>query len=247
MQENKQPKGEQIANLNANNGEINQDTNIEIIQPRKRFLILYNTIYENQSLSALEIAILIKGLTAAPDYKITREKLIKRFKISTLTLEKSLKKLKQEGFLMITRQGKNGSKWTFSQLPILNIESENKEQNDLFVKLYKNIEKITIERLKALYNMGALTSGQVNKLLEHLYNVVNAQWIDTEKAPKIIKVDNPLLIKKMIKKQEERQLKQDEEELIKIASYNWVDGKPRKTKDENPNETIDDIIKTMDF
>ena len=223
MKSNKQPKSEQIANLNANNGEIIQDTNIEIIQPRKRFLILYNTIYENQSLSALEIAILIKGLTAAPNYKLTREKLIKRFKVSTLTLEKSLKKLKQQGFLMITRQGTKGSKWTFSQLPILNIESESKEQNDLFVKLYKNIDKITIERLKALYNMGALTSGQVNKLLEHFYQVVNTQWVDPTKAPKIIKVDNPLLIKKMFKEQEQSQLEEDMEEAIKIASYKWVE------------------------
>lgn len=223
MKENKQPKGEQIANLNANNGEIIQNTNVEIIQPRKRFLILYNTIYENQSLSALDIAILIKGLTAAPNYKLTREKLIKRFKISATTLENSLKTLKQQGFLMITRQGTKGSKWTFSQLPILNIESENKEQNDLFVKLYKNIDKITIERLKALYNMGALTSGQVNKLLYHFYEVVNTPWIDTTKAPKPIKIDNPLLIKKMFKEQEQRQLEQDIEELVKIASYNWVD------------------------
>ena len=210
-----------------NNNELQsqkESANIQIIEPRKRFLILNNSIYENNNLTALEIAILIKGLTSAPTYKITREKLIKRFKVSAATLEKALKSLKKYGYLMIERNGKNGSKWTFSQYPILNIASENEEQNELFLKIYQNIELINIDTLKTLYNAEKLTSGQVNKLLIKLIEISNTQWLHAsqENRPTTKAVDGEQLINQMFNKSNKKKLNKDLEEAIKIANYKWI-------------------------
>lgn len=98
------------------------------IEPYKRnFIILYDSVYKNNDLTANELQLLIKLIAKAPTFKPNSRKLADILKMNQKALNKASKGLQRKGYLIIKKFGKN-SEWTITQEPIINkIDNLNKE------------------------------------------------------------------------------------------------------------------------
>lgn len=147
-----------------------EGSQLEKIEPRHNFIIVYDTIYKNSDLTTDEIAILIKLISASPNFKPTGRKLANILKIDYKRLLKATNSLQEKGYLKIQNLGKGkGAKWTISQAPTLKAQG------------------YTFEDLKGLLNVDyyyqLLKARLINfdlykKLVENVIEIARIEWID---------------------------------------------------------------------
>lgn len=148
-----------------------------IIEENKRaFIIVYETIYKNTDLTAIEISLLVKLLSAAPTFKPTIRKLATILKVGATTLTKAVKNLQEKGYLRIEHNGKGGSVWKIDQNASFKpVDIENLKE------LCQNAE-IDLKTIKALYKMQKITRQQAQELNLILYNsiqrIIRTNWLD---------------------------------------------------------------------
>ena len=91
---------------------------IKQLEPKQRFKIIYESVYLNTDLNAIEKGLLYTLITASPNYKPSKTKLMKSLKISERELLKATKTLQKYGYLYIENKGRKGKIWTITQTPI---------------------------------------------------------------------------------------------------------------------------------
>lgn len=124
-------------------------TTLKYEEPKRNFIILYDSVYKNNDLTANELKLLIKLIASAPTFKPTSRKLADILKIDLKSLNRASKGLQAKGYLKIKKFGKS-SEWTITQNPIENkIDNFNKES--LLNGLLNYI--ISVEELNLLHKL----------------------------------------------------------------------------------------------
>lgn len=145
----KNPKNKQEIKQNKSYKDLNKNKNIIDETPKRNFIIVYDSVYKNNNLNALELQLIIKLLSCAPTFKPSYRKLTQILKISDTTLLKAVKGLKEKGYLTIVKNGKE-SEWHITQEPTIN---KIKDLNcDTLVNALLDFE-ITPKELKQLHKL----------------------------------------------------------------------------------------------
>lgn len=105
------------------NDSLNNNNLIDITPNKRHFIILYDSVYTNNNLTSNEIKLIIKLLSSAPTFKPSHRKLSQIMKINNRALIKAVNGLKEKGYLVITKNGKN-SEWQITQEPSINKVSD---------------------------------------------------------------------------------------------------------------------------
>lgn len=146
-------------------------------ETKHNFIIVYETIYKRNDITADEMLLLIKLISMAPTFKPTFEKLKDILKLGKKALTKAIKGLKEKGFLTIKKYGRE-SQWIITQDPILNtIKSFN---TDSIVNALIDF-KIDMRDVKELHKRKIIDDIQFikirDKFSEELKNTLNTDWL----------------------------------------------------------------------
>lgn len=157
------------------------ETYLKQIDDKQHFVILKETFYKNQNLTGDEIALFVYLITRAPTYKPNHKGLKKALKMGDDRYFKASKGLQDKGYLIIDKNGKNGTTYTLSQTPTGNAEALGSIEETIFfnepshlMELYEReaINKTQfIKRLRdyitALSTKADLTKDEYNALINH--------------------------------------------------------------------------------
>lgn len=150
--------------------ETAENITIEINEPKHNFIIVYDTIYRNNDLSATEKGLLLNLLSIAPTFKPSRNGLIKISKIGRETYDKAIKSLQEKGYIKIERKGKNEYKYIVNQTPQLSDQQLSYE----YLKKYHTFDA---QLWNTLLNNRKINLETYNKLVDNLKRIVNIEWI----------------------------------------------------------------------
>lgn len=137
---------------------------LNIIEPKKHFIIVYDTVYKNTNLKAEELGLLLKLLSMAPTFKPTIEKMASILNIGQTKLKEIVKSLQKKGYLTIENNYKKGSIWTIRQEPLIKPEFMN---YDFLSQNYT----YDVELWRRLLKAKMITSKLYNELLDNLVKI----------------------------------------------------------------------------
>lgn len=155
--------------------ENEEEQNITIEQEpiKQNFIIVYDSIYKNSDLNALEIAILIKLLSCAPSFKPNSKNIRHLLKISENKYFKTIKSLQEKGYLKIERQGRNEYKYIVYQKPPITPEH-------LTFEYLKKYETFNIQLWHTLLKTHQISKDLYYKLCDNLKEIANINWINKD-------------------------------------------------------------------
>ena len=153
----------------------NQTDEKIVIQDKsqKHFVIIYESVYKNRTLTNDELILLFRLITKAPNFTLSFNGLKALLKWSGERLAKNIKGLKEKGYLKIESHGKNGATWTINQEPTIRAEK-------LTFEGLKNI--LDLNYYFELYKMKYIDLKLYQKLIDNLTRIAKTEWI---KKPEI--------------------------------------------------------------
>lgn len=153
---------------------------IKIQEPKKNFIILYDSVYKNTDLTTDEIALIVKLLSCAPNFKPTSEKLSNILNIDIRRLTKASKGLQEKGYLKIKKYS-HTSEWTISQEPLINNFKEITTPILLNALLNYKIRFEDLKKLRKLkYIDDKILKETTNLYLKEIQKIAKYNWLDDE-------------------------------------------------------------------
>lgn len=153
---------------------------IKIQEPKRNFIIIYDSVYKNTDLTTDEIALIVKLLSCAPTFKPTSEKLAKILNINIKRLTKATKGLQNKGYLKIKKYS-NKSEWTISQEPFINDLEEITTPILLKMLLDNRIKLDDLRRLRKLKLIDdKILIETSEKYIEEIRRIIKTPWLDDE-------------------------------------------------------------------
>lgn len=141
----------------------NELNKIEIIEPKRTYIIVYDTICKNNNLNIEELGLITKLIALAPTFKPTIRGLAKILNTTIYTIKDAVKGLQEKGFLIIENNTFKGSKWIITQQPII------KPQN---VDIYELSRCGNVEQIERLYKAKAITKDQFIKIIDEMRKLI---------------------------------------------------------------------------
>lgn len=152
---------------------------IAIKQEQKHnFIIVYDTIYKNNSFTTDELALIIKLLGCAPTFKPSHRKLERILNTSDYALRQAEKGLIEKGYLKINKNGRN-SEWTITQEPFTLKLSDFKDET--LINALIDFE-ITLKDLKELHRRKYIDDSQFIRVkdayIKRLKEISSTDWLN---------------------------------------------------------------------
>jgi DNA-binding transcriptional regulator YhcF (GntR family) len=163
----------------TNDNESKNNNELIINYPTKHnFIIVYDSIYKNTELSALELQILIKLISIAPTFKPSLRKLATLLKQSKPTILNATNNLQKMGYLEITKHG-NKSTWVINQVP-----KYDEFKTITFESLYKKLDEgiITVKDLKKAHKLKIIDDTLFIKIMKEyekeIQRLIHIDWLE---------------------------------------------------------------------
>ena len=150
--------------------ETAENITIEINEPKHNFIIVYDTIYRNNDLSATEKGLLLNLLSMAPTFKPNKNGLMKISKLGKTTYYKTIADLQAKGYLKIERKGRCEYKYIVNQAPTLTDKQLTYEY--LSIK-----EQFNVPLWNSLLNTKKITYETYKQLWENLQKIVKTNYL----------------------------------------------------------------------
>ena len=156
-----------------------QENSLKDNTPKQNFIIVYDSVYKNNDLTAEELQLLIKLISIAPTFKPTAEKLAKILKHDKRTILKASKGLQAKGYLKIEKHG-NTSQWTINQQPINQLTDYSKET---LLNALLNFD-IDLKQLKELHKRKIIDDrlfiATATAYAKEIQRIVKTKWLDED-------------------------------------------------------------------
>lgn len=153
---------------------------IKIQEPKKNFIILYDSVYKNNDLTTDEIALIVKLLSCAPTFKPTKKKLSNVLNIDERRLTKASKGLQKKGYLKVKKYS-NTSEWIINQEPF--IADLEEITTPILLKMLLSY-KIRLEDLKTLrklkYIDDKILTETTEQYIKEIKRIMATPWLDDE-------------------------------------------------------------------
>lgn len=141
------------------------------------FIVVYETIYKRNDFTTDELALLVKLIGMAPNFKPTTRKLADILKLDYHRLIKATKALQDKGFLKIKKYGSK-SEWIINQQPIKNMKDFNKET---LLNALLNFD-ITIKDLKRFHKLKIIDDKlyieTIKNYIDELKKITKTKWLN---------------------------------------------------------------------
>ena len=165
------PKNPLFEKITEENITEESNININAIQPKHNFYIVYDTIYKNNDLSATEKGLLLNLLTMAPTFKPTKNGLMYYSKLSRREYETAIKNLKKKGYLTIKKNGTNNYDYIVSQQPQISAEY-------LTYEYLSENYTYQVELFETLLLSKMITKEIYDQLIDHIKAIATIKWVN---------------------------------------------------------------------
>lgn len=144
-----------------------QEKSVIDITPKENYIIVYESVYKNTELNAIEIALLVKILSLSPTFKHNLATLSKILHIPYKAILKASKGLQQKGYLSIKNNGIKGITFIVNQKPIQSIDINNID-----------IKHISVPTMEYLLESKQTPKELKKAILEYLNKIINTKWVE---------------------------------------------------------------------
>lgn len=147
------------------------------VKEHRNFVVVYDSVYKNTSLTCNEGWLLIKLISASPTFEPTHRKLQTILKLSERALQIATKSLQQKGYLKIVKHGRK-SEWIVNQAPTVNLVKD--LEINTMVKGLLDFD-ITMEQIYQLHRMKYIDDTVFNKVRaeygKEMIRIAKTEWL----------------------------------------------------------------------
>ena len=154
--------------------EIGENNELIQLENKEHFILIYESVYKNNELTADELALILKLSAAAPTFKPTKNKLMALLHISEHAFLKATKGLQEKGYLKIINKHKGGSIWLLEQRPQKQIIKKSIDEiKDDFI-----CGVISWAQLVAMLKNKQITKSQYKEIIEETYKIAKTPYLN---------------------------------------------------------------------